>query len=146
MRDVLNRFAVAWLLAFGISYIATAIFAPGVAGDPVQGMIVYTLLGVAILAAVALRTFTESQEVSVPLKPGVKMRIEVEGPRRNLGRVLLAVLGVIEVIGCVTSWTGVGVWNVPFPNKEVFQVSMALMDMVSAVFMFCLASAVPEEK
>jgi len=140
MRDVLNRFAVAWLLAFGISYIATAIFAPGIAGDPVQGMIVYTVLGLVILAAVALRTFTESQEVSVSLRKEVKMDIRVMSPIQNLGRVLLAVLGVIEVVGCVTSWSGVAVWNVPFPNKELFQMSMAFLDMLSAVFMFLLAS------
>jgi hypothetical protein len=41
--------------------------------------------------------------------------------------------------GGVASWTGLVQWNVPFVNVELFQVSMAFADLLSAVFMFVIA-------
>ena len=127
MNPSLERVAKAWLIAWGISYIATAAFAPGIGGSSVEGAVVYSLLGAAILAAVACRTYTAHARALVP------------SPIWIVGRWLLAILGLIEVIGCVASWTGLSMWNVPFANKEMFQVSMAAADLISAVFMFLLA-------
>lgn len=61
----------------------------------------------------------------------------------KLGYFIVSVLwvfnGTLMVYGGVTSWAGLAVWNVPFPNKEIFYVSMAFADLISAVFMFVLA-------
>lgn len=54
-------------------------------------------------------------------------------------RVMFFVQGVPMVYGGVASWAGLAVWNVPFNNPEMFQVSMAFADLLGAVFLFILA-------
>lgn len=113
----LERFAVAWLLMWGLSYIFAALLAPEISGDVTHGRIAFSFIGVAILAALLL--------------------LRTSG--RIIGRLLLLILGVPEVICGVASWTGIIIWNVPFMDKALFQVSMAFLDLVSATFMFFLA-------
>jgi hypothetical protein len=48
----------------------------------------------------------------------------------------LFAFAIAETIGGVMSFTGALLWNVPFANTEVFQVSMAFMDLVSATMLF----------
>lgn len=118
----LRKFAVAWTLMWGLAYIMTAFFAPWTSGiDTDATSLLYFFLGAFIIASVGLVNLA-------------KMEIYI-----SLGRLLLFIFGVIEVFGGIASWTGLALWNVPFPNKELFQVSMAFADLLSAVFMFYLA-------
>lgn len=106
----------AWLIAWALAYLATAIFAPGIGGDVLTGILLYGLVGIGILACLAL---FRAQNTDL----------------RNLGMVLLFVLAAFSVFGAVASWSGLALWNVPFQNKELFQVTMGLMDFLAAVFM-----------
>ena len=65
--------------------------------------------------------------------------LEKVQPYAGIGQFLLFILGLVEVYGGIASWCGLGIWNVPFPNIELFQVSMAFADLLSAVFLFYLA-------
>jgi len=106
----------AWLIAWAFTYLATAIFAPGIAGDVLQGQILYTSMGLLILVSLAV--------------------LRAQNPDwRNYGMVLLFLLALMAVYGAVASWSGLFVWNVPFQAKEIFQVTMGLMDFLGAVFM-----------
>lgn len=108
---------------WGIAYITTAIYAPSIGGDPSLGSAIYSALGSAIIVLVIIRAFKHD-------------------PTEFLSywvRVLLFVVALIEIYGGIASWTGLAVWNVPFANKEIFQVSMAFADLVSAVLMLYLA-------
>jgi len=119
----LTEFALCWLLMWGIAYIVTAIYAPGIGGDPFLGSMMYSALGGAIIVLVIIRAFKHD-------------------PTEFLSywvRVLLFVVALIEIYGGIASWTGLAVWNVPFTNKELFQISMAFADLVSAVLMLYLA-------
>jgi len=104
---------------WAFAYIVMALVAPQVGGgDTFINFVIY--LGLGIWMIIALILYASSTVIVV-------------------GRVFLFILGLIEVFGDITSWCGIGVWNVPFPNKELFQVSMAFADLLSAVFMFYLA-------
>ena len=113
----LKDLAEAWTIMWGLSYIIVALVAPSISEAPPIG---YGLLGIVILWMVFL------------------MYVAYD----KLGYRILAgaffALGVAMVYGGVVSWTGAGLWNVSFPNKELFQVSMAFADLLSAVFMFML--------
>lgn len=114
MKDLIE----AWIIIWGLSYIITAIVAPNISEvDPIT----YGFLGIVIISILVLAHFAQFQ-IS----------------RECLGIAFLA-LSITMVCGAVVSWTGAGLWNVPFPNKELFQVSMALADFLSAVFMMLLA-------
>ena len=114
--------ALAWMLTIAVSYFSLAIFAPTIGGDtPLIGTILYALLGLGFLIATIL-PYT---------------------PYKTVGRILQFVLGVILALGAVLSWTGVGLWNVPFPSIEIFQVSMAILNILTAVFAFSLALDTP---
>lgn len=130
--DMLKRFAIAWLVMWGLSYIIVGIQCPQIAGgDPYIGALTYEVLGAAILLSIMACLLRTSFLVG---------GLMVEPARvRSIGHVALFVLGVIMVYGGIVSWAGVAVWNVPFDNKEIFQVSMALANMLSAAFMFLLA-------
>lgn len=112
LKNVTN----AWLIAWALAYIITAIFAPGIAGNVWTGTILYATMGTLIIVSLAL---FRAQNTDL----------------RNGGMVLLFALAAFSVYGAVASWTGLFVWNVPFPAKEVFQVTMGLMDFLGAVFM-----------
>lgn len=116
----MRKFALAWLLMWALSYFAVATLAPGVGGTSERvGAALYTLVGGLILIALTL-TVTQSPML------------------RGTGKLMLLVLGLFEVWGGVASWTGVSIWNIPFANKELFQVSMAFADLISAAFMLYL--------
>jgi len=117
---ILENFAVSWLIAWGMSYIATAIFAPSIAGDFRVGILTYTLVGILIIATSTLKWFPNTN------------------PFDRIRRFTLFVLASMSILSGVQSWTGVLIWNVPFASKELFQITMAFMDFISAVFMLIL--------
>ena len=98
---------------WGISYIITAIVAPSISDAPA---IFYGILGAFIIIMVFLMHFIRGRPVTIAF----------------------FALGIMMTYGGVVSWTGAGLWNVPFPNKDLFQISMAFADMLSAVFLFLL--------
>jgi len=115
----LKRFAVVWNIMWGLSYIIVAAVAPWIAdGDILTNISLYIGLGLAILIGLILRLSTKHQ---------------------LLGRIILAFTALIEIYGGITSWTGITRWNISSPNPEIFQVSMAFADLISAVFMLTLA-------
>jgi len=113
----LRSIALAWMLMWGLSYIFVAMVAPEIAGDTaLVGASSYAILGLLIFLAVIL----------------------LDTKYEWIGKILFCILGAIMVFGGVTSWIGMAVWNVPFADKALFQVSMAFADLISAVFMFVL--------
>lgn len=118
-KSNLVRLSVAWLVMWAISYFAVAIIAPGISGDPYDVWL-YAGFGVALLVGVVL-----TQLSSVILN--------------SIGRVALFLLAVLSIGSGIASWAGVAVWNVPFPDKALFQVSMAFANLIAATFMFMLA-------
>jgi hypothetical protein len=113
----LKRFAFAWTLMWGLSYVVAGILVPEIAGDALTGTITFVVLGALILTA--LMQYTKFKTVA---------------------KVLLYILAGLEVYGGVASWAGLIKWNVPFTDVGVFQVSMAFADLLSAAFMFYLAT------
>jgi hypothetical protein len=105
---------------WGLAYIVTAFIAPNVSPD--TPALFYGIFGGLILFCLLLQ------------------RLGNDKVGDAITRCLWCALGAIEVFSGVASWTGYGLWNVPFPNKELFQVSMAFADLISAVFMFVLAT------
>jgi sulfite exporter TauE/SafE len=104
---------------WGLCYVLVALIAPDIAGLPLLfGGILYASLGIILLAAVGLSLF---------------------GTHANFGRLVFFVMGVLMVWAGVESWTGLGLWKVPFENKELFQVSMAAADLLSGASMFFLS-------
>lgn len=115
----LRKFAFAWNLMWGLGYIIVALSAPWIGGEEVTiNIALYMALGIGILFSLTLLYLKKWYRV---------------------GRGILMILGVISVYGGIASWTGLTLWNVPFPNRELFQVSMAFADLLGAVFMFVLA-------
>ena len=115
----LERFAVAWTIMWGMSYIVTALFAPEITGDTtLVGTLLFSILGTLILITLIL----------------------LHTKRERIGKFLFGVLGCMMTFGGVASWTGLVRWNVPFVVVDLFQVSMAFADLISAVFMFVLAT------
>ena len=125
MMNKLELVATAWLLAWGISNIMTAIFTPSIAGDvgsdAVLGMLFYGSLGIILTTVTILLQFKLSTLTRVFLC------------------YILFALAVMSVFGTVASWSGIAVWDVPFADKAGFNISMAFMDFISAVFMLILA-------
>jgi len=115
----LRSIALAWMLTIAVCYFSLAIFTPSATGDPpLVGAIEYGLLGLGFLLATVLPYFPSAKTVA---------------------RVLQFVLGVLLAWGAMWSWMGLGLWNVPFPDKALFQVSMAVLNVLTAVFAFSLA-------
>jgi len=59
---------------------------------------------------------------------------------RAVGCFLLLGLGIFEAVCCWASWTGAIVWSVGVSGQATFQVSMALLDLVSAVVLMSVAT------
>lgn len=114
----LRRFAVAWCLMWGLCYVVVAVVAPWISD---LSNLVYAFLGAWILLSLALSHFAKNRL------------------GHTIVRVMFFVQGALMVYGGVGSWTGLAVWNVPFNNPEMFQVSMAFADLLGAVFLFVLA-------
>lgn len=118
----LREIAIAWMLTIAVGYFSLAILDPTITGDTtIVGAIFYGILGVAFLAAATL-PYT---------------------PYKTAGRILQFILGVILALGAIESFISLAVWNVPFVNVEVFQVGMALLNVLTAVFAFSLAVEKP---
>lgn len=115
--NTFTKFAACWVLMWGGAYIATALFAPQISGDPLLGTVFYMILGLATIGSIVV------QKYSKPL----------------LGPIMLFTLAIIGIYGGVASWSGIALWNVPFPNKELFQVSMAFGELMTSVLMLYLA-------
>jgi hypothetical protein len=106
---------------WALSYIIVAFLAPNIGGgSTISNIVDFLAFGIALLSATVLTSWTK-------------------GNMRTTGRVILVVLATISVGSGVASWTGVALWNVPFADKELFQISMAFADLIGAVFMLYLA-------
>jgi hypothetical protein len=117
---IIKQFAIAWNIMWAFSYLVVAFLAPNIGGGSTTGnMLIFLAFGIALLSATVLTSWTK-------------------GTMRTAGRILLVILAIISVASGVASWTGVALWNVPFANKELFQVSMAFADLIGAVFMLDL--------
>ncbi len=115
-----TQIAICWTLMWGLAYFATGLFTPEIMGSSTLiGFLTCDVLGGAIIFALELRQLSSSW--------------------RTLARVMLVILALVEISGGILSWSGASLWNIPFANKEIFQVSMAFADLVSAVFMLYLA-------
>ena len=113
----LKDLAEAWTIMWGISYIITALVAPSISEAPAFA---YGVLGAFILFTVFL------------------MHLAYDKLGYHIMAGAFFALGITMTYGSVVSWTGAGLWNVPFPNKDLFQISMAFADMLSAVYLFLL--------
>jgi len=51
-------------------------------------------------------------------------------------KIILFSLGCHATLAGVASWTGLITWDVPFQDKPIFNVSMAFLDLLGAVFLF----------
>jgi hypothetical protein len=118
---IFNKMVFSYLIVWALAYIFTAIFAPGISGDVLFGTIVYLLIGIALLLSLWL--------VGMPITG-------LNHTSHRIGQVMLLILGAISIYAAITSWSGVAIWNVPFVNKELFQVSMAAGNLIAAVLMF----------
>jgi len=121
MNEILEKLVVAWLIMWGLSYIFTALMAPWIAGMGFQGGLLYCVLGALILFAL-LCNYLAHDELGY-----------------TVVSILFIILGMVMVYSGVASWTGLVIWNIPFSNIEIFQVSMAFANLLSAVFMFVMA-------
>ena len=115
----LKTLAIAWTLMWGLSYVAVAFVAPNIATD--TSALFYFILGAVFLLGIVALYITDNKMGQLVI------------------RGLFFGLGAFEVIGGVASWTGAGLWNVPFADVALFQVSMGFADLISAVFLFVLA-------
>ena len=115
----LKTLAISWTLMWALTYIMVAIIAPNIAPD--TPAIFYVFLGAFIIFTIGVRYLAYD-------KLG-----------RCIVRCLFLGLGVLMVYGGIVSWTGTALWNVPFADIALFQVSMAFADLISAVFLFVLA-------
>lgn len=112
----LRTLAVAWNVMWSLSYIVVSLIAPDISLD--TPAFLYTMLGVVLFVVLILSYIATT----------LTSRIVVSA--------MLSILGVLMVYGGIASWAGVGLWNIPFANIELFQVSMAFANLLSAVFIF----------
>lgn len=113
------KIALAWTTMWGISYILTALIAPTISLDTSPWF--YGFLGAIILIGVFAKMLAHDA-----------IGFAVIGA-------FFTNLACLMVYGGVASWAGLSIWNVPFLNKELFQVSMAFADFISAAFMMVIA-------
>lgn len=103
------------------SYVATAVLVPQISGADLA-ITLLTYIGVAIATGVAIIFYYVKS-------------------LRGVAQITFYILAILMTFSGVASWSGLSLWNVPFNNVEIFQVSMALFDMLTAVAMFTLAIA-----
>lgn len=104
---------------WGLSYILVAIVAPDISDfHP----ILYWMIGAIILFGLLLN------------------RLAYDKLGHQFVGLYFFVVAVLMVYGGVASWTGVAVWNVPFENPEIFNVSMGFADLLSAALMLVIAT------
>jgi hypothetical protein len=106
-----KSFSFSWILMWGLAYIICAIIKPDIMyGVPrIVAMIFFLFYGCSILFGLILNA-----------------------------KIILFGMGVAEVIGGVASWVGLIVWSAPWiPGYDpIVQISMSILDLVSAVFLF----------
>lgn len=112
----LRDFAVAWNVMWALTYIIVAVIAPNISLD--TPALFYIIFGAVLLFCVLVQY------------------LATDALGRRLAALPLIFFGIIMTYTGVASWTGVLLWNVPFANVEIFQVSMAFADLFSAVFLF----------
>ena len=118
MIDVVDSYILMW----GLSYPTCALLKPDLIkslpfkGDLTTTESVAALLGVGgtILTAFVFRT-------------------------HPVGRAILVAMGVAETFGGWASWCNKTQWNVPFEDKAPFQISMGVLDLISAIALFLKA-------
>jgi hypothetical protein len=121
-----ERFAYAWVLCWGLMYIWTAIADPTISGgDAILGTFLYAGFGIFILVGAEFRA---------------RGLYKNNKALRKAGSFMLVLATLVEILSAVQSWTGLAIWNVPFSNKEGFQISMSFMDFISSVLMLLLAA------
>lgn len=113
------KVALAWTTMWGISYIITASIASPISLDTPS--LFYAVIGVTILIGVDAKLLANDIIGYAAVS------------------FLFIVLACLMVYGGVASWAGLSMWNVPFVNLELFQVSMAFADFIAAAFMFVIA-------
>jgi hypothetical protein len=115
-KSILTKFSMAWLVMWAISYITVAFVSPQI--QPATPFWVFLLIGVTMLSAIMLSLFAKKRIAKLCIA------------------FVLSIFGIGEVCCGVASWVGKILWNVPFANIELFQVSMAFLDVISAAFLF----------
>ncbi len=112
----LKKVAAVWLVMWGLSYIFYAALVPWLDLVP---KILFAGFGIVIVGSAICSGLA-----------GKKWQLSI----------INVVLALLQIYGGVASWTGLHIWNVPFANKEMFQISMACADLLAAVFLLYLAS------
>ncbi len=103
------------------TYIMVALIAPTVSTTPAW---IYAFLGAVMIFCVLVQY------------------IATDNIGRFIAAIPLVLFGGLMTFGGVASWTAAGgYWNVPFANLELFHVSMAFANLISAVFLFYNAIA-----
>lgn len=120
----LEKLAVAFLIVWGLGHPMMMIVAPQVVNtfSITVDMIETMLVGIAIcIVALAFRYW------------------ENKSARYVLRTILGVILGPLMIYGAIVSFVGMMIWTVPFPNQELFQVSIAIADLLAATCMYILA-------
>jgi hypothetical protein len=117
--ESLKKLAISWTAMWALSYIVVAFEAPSISD---VSPILYGLLGV-ILLVMSMVSAVEPEEATV----------------NGILSLVYLFIAHLMVYGGVTSWTGTFIWNVPFEEKELFQVSMAFADFISAAVIIFLS-------
>lgn len=108
--------AVAWNVMWALTYVFVAVLAPTISTAPAFA---YGALGAVLLFVVLVQY------------------VATDALGRKLSAFALIPFALLMVYGGVDSFTAAtGYWNVPFASLELFHVSMALADLLSAFFLF----------
>lgn len=120
------RISDSWILMWGIAYLACAIVAPDIFLDLPVLISRLTLITVGTIMICGL-IFANNRDIfGQPVSQSIA----------KVGRVILFVMGVEETFGGILSFSGQIMWNVPFADKALFNVSMAFAELVTAMFLF----------
>lgn len=109
MRKIVD----AWILMWGLVYLVCAVIKPDIfEGWPsIYGFISMASIGTLMIVGLVFGNTTK-------------------------GKIILFAMGVLESIGGIASWCGAIMWNVPFQDKAIFNVSMSFFDFIGAVALF----------
>lgn len=110
------RISDSWILMWGTAYLACAIVAPDIFDLPV---LYSRVLLIAVGAIMVYGLYLANSQYTA-----------------TAGRAILFIMGVEETFGGILSFSGSIMWNVPFADKALFNVSMALAELVAAMFLF----------
>jgi hypothetical protein len=106
-----KSFTFSWIFMWGLAYISAAILKPEILyGVPIYlSFIFFVGMGLSMLIGLLLNI-----------------------------KILLFATGLVEAIGGVGSWVGLIVWKAPWivGYDPTMQISMAILDIVSSVFLF----------